>query len=143
MSQSHNGQIHDDFGREREISSRARPIRSPVCWRWRTPSYNVLMYIIRSDGQQPTPPLAARKIRKALEPALGYLTRLQRRMELTGFPPNDPLYLATRTAQRALESLLIDLHYRSCESGVGRSRRPYGLRCHRRGFPDQSASTDR
>jgi hypothetical protein len=74
-------------------------------------------------------PWQARKIRKALVPALGYLTRLQRRMELTGFPPNDPLYVATVKAQTALESLLIDLHYRSCQSGVGSpSRQP----------PDQS-----
>jgi hypothetical protein len=65
-------------------------------------------------------PWQARKIRKALQPALGYLARLQRRMELTGFPPNDPLYVATVKAQKALERLLIDLHYRSCESGVGR-----------------------
>jgi hypothetical protein len=68
----------------------------------------------------------ARKIRKALEPALGYLTRLQRRMELTGFPPQDPLYTATVKARNALESLLIDLHYRSCQSGVGRRSNSQG-----------------
>jgi hypothetical protein len=65
-------------------------------------------------------PWQARKIREALQPALGYLTRLQRRMELTRFPPNDPLYVAAVKAQKDMESLLIDLHYLSCESGVGR-----------------------
>jgi hypothetical protein len=43
-------------------------------------------------------------------------------MELTGFPPDDRLYVATVKAQKALESLLIDLHYLSCEGGVGRRR---------------------
>jgi hypothetical protein len=65
-------------------------------------------------------PWQARKIRKSLASALGYLTRLKRRMELTGFPPNDPLYLAAVKAQEAMQSLLSSLHYLSCESGVGR-----------------------
>ena len=65
-------------------------------------------------------PWQARKIRASLQPALGYLSRLQRRMELTGFPPGDPLYLATVKAQKALHDLLVDLHYLSCEGGVGR-----------------------
>jgi hypothetical protein len=65
-------------------------------------------------------PWQARKIAALLQPAVGYLTRLQRRMEVTGFPPNDPLYVATVQAQRAMQSLLVDLHYLACESGVGR-----------------------
>ena len=60
-------------------------------------------------------------MREKLQPALGYLSRLQRRMELTGFPPDDPLYLLTRDARGTLQDLLMKLHYLSCESGVGRS----------------------
>ena len=51
-------------------------------------------------------PWQARKVRERLEGALGYLTRLKRRMELRGFPPNDPLYLATAEAQDTLQALL-------------------------------------
>ena len=65
-------------------------------------------------------PWQARKIRRQLESALSYLTRLKRRMELRGFPPNEPLYLAATQAQNGLQSLLVQLHYLSCESGVGR-----------------------
>ena len=65
-------------------------------------------------------PWQARKIAATLQPTVGYLSRLQRRMELTGFPPDDPLYVATVRARRAAQSLLVDLHYLSCESGVGR-----------------------
>jgi len=66
-------------------------------------------------------PWQARKIREALQPALGYLTRLQRRMEVTGFPPDDRLYVAAVKAQKSLQSLLVELHYLSCDSGVGRT----------------------
>ena len=40
-------------------------------------------------------PWQIKKIRGSLERALGYLTRLKRRMEVTGFPPEDPLFQAT------------------------------------------------
>ena len=60
------------------------------------------------------------KIQEPLSPALGYLTRLKRRMELTGFPPDDTLYVAAVQAQRAMQDLLVELHYLSCENGVGR-----------------------
>jgi hypothetical protein len=65
-------------------------------------------------------PWQARKIREALQPALGYLTRLQRRMEVTGFPPDDRLYMAAVKAQTSLQTLLVELHYLSCGSGIGR-----------------------
>ncbi len=65
-------------------------------------------------------PWQARKIRVSLEKSLGYLTRLQRRMELTGFPQNDPLFALTVRARHDMQMLLMELHYLSCESGVGR-----------------------
>ena len=64
-------------------------------------------------------PWQARKIRETLQPALGYLTRLKHRMEATGFPPDDRLYIAATNAQRSLQDLLVELHYLSCERGVG------------------------
>ena len=65
-------------------------------------------------------PWQARKMIAALQRATGYLSRLKRRMEVTGFPPDDPLLLATVKAHRAMQDLLMELHYLSCESGVGR-----------------------
>jgi len=76
-------------------------------------------------------PWQARKIAAVLQPAVGNLTRLQRRMELTGFPPNDPLYIATVTARRAAQTLLVDLHYQ--QFGFGQTR---GWRQEVIGIPD-------
>ena len=59
----------------------------------------------------------ARKIRDVLRPALGYLSRLKRRMEVTGFPPDDELYVLTVKAQQLMQELLMELHYLSSESG--------------------------
>jgi hypothetical protein len=49
-----------------------------------------------------------------------YLSRVVRRMERTGFPPDDPLYKLASRAYDAVCSLSTDLHYRSCKSGVGK-----------------------
>src|SRR5215471_14632906 len=65
-----------------------------------------------------------KKIHDALAPTLGYLSRLQRRMELKGFPPDDPLFQKAVKAQAAMQSLVMELHYLSCDGGVGRPRRP-------------------
>ena len=67
-------------------------------------------------------PWQAKRIAAALRPALGYLSRLQRRMEQRGFPPRDPLYQLVERAYMALHHLFIELHYRSCDGGVGRPR---------------------
>jgi hypothetical protein len=56
----------------------------------------------------------------ALRPALGYLYRLRERMEKQGFPPNDKLLKLTDAAYNAIHALTVELHYLSCESGVGR-----------------------
>ena len=69
-------------------------------------------------------PWQARKMFAALQRATGYLSRLKRRMEVTGFPSDDPLYVATLKAHRVMQDLLMELHYLSCESGVGRQLAP-------------------
>jgi hypothetical protein len=55
-----------------------------------------------------------------LRPTLGYLTRLRRRMEQLRL--DDKLYHDLLRAQVAMQDLCGELHYRSCESGVGRAR---------------------
>ena len=60
-------------------------------------------------------------INKALYPLANYLIRLRRRMERVGFLPDDPFYRLVAKAQDAVQQLTVDLHYRSCRSGVGRS----------------------
>ncbi len=51
---------------------------------------------------------------------LNFLVRLKTRMEKSGFPPNDPLYQLVAKAYDATHRLSVDLHYRSCRSGVNR-----------------------
>jgi hypothetical protein len=65
-------------------------------------------------------PWQARRMHTTLLPALGYLCRLRERMEKRGFPPNDKLLKLTVAAYNAIHSLTVELHYMSCESGVGR-----------------------
>ncbi|HEX3659663.1 MAG TPA: hypothetical protein VHV55_28000 [Pirellulales bacterium] len=61
----------------------------------------------------------ATRIREALVPALGYLGRLCRRMEQTGFVLGDRLYSPTTRANDVLWHLCAELHYLSCCGGVG------------------------
>ena len=65
-------------------------------------------------------PWQTKKIRGSLERALGYLTRLKRRMEVTGFPPDDPLFVDVVSAQHTMQKLMMELHYLGCQSGVGK-----------------------
>ena len=51
---------------------------------------------------------------------LNYLFRVKTRMEKAGFTPSDPLYQLVCKAYDATHRLSVDLHYRSCASGVGR-----------------------
>jgi hypothetical protein len=53
-------------------------------------------------------------------PMLGYLVRLRQRIDKVGFLPGDPLYVLVRDAENKLHHLSVELHYRSCESGVGK-----------------------
>jgi hypothetical protein len=65
----------------------------------------------------------AEKIKDAIGPAFGYLSRLVRRMERRGFPPDDKLSQLATAAYDRMHHLWIDRHYRSCRSGVGRGKR--------------------
>ncbi len=54
-----------------------------------------------------------RIIQARIQPLLGYLTRLERRMEHEGFPVDDRLYELTRDAQEAVERLFVELNQRA------------------------------
>jgi hypothetical protein len=62
----------------------------------------------------------AEALQDRLVPTLGYLTRLRRRMEQLRL--DDKLYHDLLRAQMAMQDLCAELHYRSCEHGVGRAR---------------------
>jgi len=57
-----------------------------------------------------------------LRPTVDYLSRLQKRMDKRGFPDDDCLLLLVCDAQKALQSLCMEIHYLSCD-GVGRPRK--------------------
>jgi hypothetical protein len=65
----------------------------------------------------------AGQMRKSLFRLTNYLSRVVKRMERTGFPPNDPLFKSARRAYDAVCTFCMDLHYLSCKSGVGKSAR--------------------
>jgi hypothetical protein len=63
----------------------------------------------------------ARELGKAFFPHLNFFFRLKRGMERVGFLPEDPLYQLLAKAYDAAQALSVELHYRSCGHGVGRS----------------------
>jgi hypothetical protein len=65
----------------------------------------------------------ADRIHKSLFRLANYLSRVVKRMERTGFPPDDPLFKSARRAYDAVCSFCMDLHYLSCKSGVGKPPR--------------------
>jgi hypothetical protein len=65
----------------------------------------------------------AEKIKDAIGPAFGYLSRPVQRIERRGFPPDDKLFQLASAAYDRMHHLWGDLHYRSCRSGVGRARK--------------------
>jgi hypothetical protein len=70
----------------------------------------------------------ATRMHESLFKLANYLSRTVKRMERVGFPPDDPLMKSARRAYDAVSSLYMDLHYRSCKSGVGppKKRREHG-----------------
>jgi hypothetical protein len=71
------------------------------------------------DSDDLTPEQAG-TLYRGLVGGMTYLLRLRTRMEKTGFKPDDPVYRLVCQAYDAMHRLSIDLHYRSCKSGVGR-----------------------
>jgi len=69
-------------------------------------------------------PQQAIRLCASVRRSLAYLGRLRRRMELLGFPPDDPLYRSTSAAHDALQELHVRAHYCSVPSGVGVSANP-------------------
>jgi hypothetical protein len=65
----------------------------------------------------------AGQMHKSLFRLANYLSRVVKRMERTGFPPNDPLFKSARRAYDGVCSFCMDLHYLSCKSGVGKTAR--------------------
>jgi N-methylhydantoinase A/oxoprolinase/acetone carboxylase beta subunit len=59
----------------------------------------------------------------SIRPMLRYLNRLQERMQKRGFPPHDTLYRLVLEARDRIRHLSVDLHYLSCDGGVGEPRR--------------------
>jgi hypothetical protein len=54
---------------------------------------------------------------------LSYLGRLQKRIIKRKFPESDPLMQRVRAAHAEIHALNVELHYLSCDSGVGRPER--------------------
>ena len=71
------------------------------------------------DSSQITTDQAA-KIKDAIGPAFGYLSRLVQRMERRGFPPDDQLFKLATAAHDRMQHLWITLHYMSIKEGVWR-----------------------
>jgi len=59
---------------------------------------------------------------------LGYLCRLNKRMEKRNFPHDDTLLRTVVKAYGAIHALNVEVHYLSCKSGVGREQRWDGKR---------------
>ena len=74
----------------------------------------------------------ADQMHKSMFPLVNYLSRTVKRMERTGFPPNDPLFTSARRAYDEVRSLTVELHYLSCKSGVSRPAKENRERTHGR-----------
>ncbi len=72
---------------------------------------------MRSDDLTP---LQLQAIRTGLTPLARYLAKLRARMCERGFEADDELLALVTKADNAVDRLSIELHYRSCKSGVGR-----------------------
>jgi hypothetical protein len=56
---------------------------------------------------------------RTLHPKVGYIVGARERMERLALN-TDPVYQLVRKAEDAIRALWVELHYRSCESGVAR-----------------------
>jgi hypothetical protein len=64
----------------------------------------------------------ARALKNKLQPMLGYLNRLKKRMHRKGFPSDDRLLVAVCRAEDAIHALHVETHYLSCGDVTGRNR---------------------
>jgi hypothetical protein len=64
----------------------------------------------------------ARALKNKLQPMLGYLNRLKKRMTYRGFPPDDELLQLVRQAELSMHKLHVATHYLACGDSVGRRR---------------------
>jgi hypothetical protein len=71
------------------------------------------------DSSQIKPHQAA-QLRQTVRRPLVFMGRMRRRMELLGFPPDDPLYLSICQAHNALQEVHVRAHYCACTTGVGK-----------------------
>ena len=65
----------------------------------------------------------AEALKGKLRPMLAYLGRLEKRMHKRHFPPDDKLQHLVPDAYNAMHALNVEVHYLSCDSGVGRPNR--------------------
>jgi hypothetical protein len=61
-------------------------------------------------------PRVAEQLTRAVRRRLDWFGQLRRRMELRGFPPTDPLYLAVTRCYDAAQELHVRTHYVSCDA---------------------------
>jgi hypothetical protein len=64
-------------------------------------------------------PDQCRITRKRVMEMKRYLRRVNERMQRRRFPHDDQLWKRVSNAENALHSLWVDLHYRSCNMGLG------------------------
>jgi hypothetical protein len=65
----------------------------------------------------------ARALKNKLQPMLGYLNRLKKRMTYRGFPPDDELLRLVCQAETAMHQLHVATHYLACgDTAGGKSR---------------------
>jgi hypothetical protein len=64
----------------------------------------------------------ARALKNKLQPMLGYLNRLKKRMQRKGFPTDDRLLISACRAEDAMHALAVEVHYLTCSDSVGRRK---------------------
>jgi hypothetical protein len=64
----------------------------------------------------------ARPLKNKMQPMLGYLGRLKKRMVRRGFQADDPLFTAVVQAEDAKHALHVEGHYLACGDVTGRRR---------------------
>ncbi|MEX2309804.1 MAG: hypothetical protein WD738_19685 [Pirellulales bacterium] len=67
-------------------------------------------------------PEQARALKNKLQPMLGYLNRLKKRMRRRGFLADDPLLAAVCRTETAVHELHVQVHYLTCSDRVGQRR---------------------